>query len=262
LRHLFAALNTPTTADAGYYLRVVATGTGNYEGTPGNTLTNDLTRVLTTTPANEIVAYIESVLPTSAAPAVATSIVPHSTTAVVPFSTSAVSLSTNTPYALAAIDTTTQQLTSSTDVASAKPGESITLNVFHEILNRNPDYLATGVGLTVYYDSDFVEYQSGTYFPSGAVGTISHNAETHTVVIGWNDMNANWPGNAGLVELLSLSFIVKADASEGEAIFRVEGNNATPGFDLINPDEMIVAIERGDGQDISVVERNANGSGL
>ena len=214
-----------TTADANLLLRYLF----EYHG-------NDLTYRLIAnnaerkTPA-EIIAYIESVLPGIVAPA--------------PIMASAVSFSDIiSPFGA---DMPTQQITASTNVTTAKADESITLKVFHEIPIVDPDYpndLATGISLRVFYDPNYVEYQTNTttYYSNGVAGLPSHDPNDHAVSIGWNDMTFSWPGTAGLVELLSLNFIVKENAPDGKAVFRIEASNGTPGFDILVPDDVAVTI--------------------
>ncbi|MCL2120305.1 MAG: fibronectin type III domain-containing protein [Planctomycetaceae bacterium] len=89
-----------------------------------------------------------------------------------------------------------------------------------------------------------MEYQpteSVITYTNGVQGALSHRPDIHAIVIGWNDMMGTWPGTDDLLELINLSFIVKAGVSAGDAVFRVEPNNPT--FDLIAPENLVVRIE-------------------
>ncbi|MCL2303863.1 MAG: fibronectin type III domain-containing protein [Planctomycetaceae bacterium] len=128
-----------------------------------------------------------------------------------------------TARADADVTTPTHRLTANADVSEAVPGGTINLKVFHELLAREPGNLAFGLGITVSYNPSFVEFNlaESSRLSLGAIGSLSHNAATHSVSVGWNDASVQWPGTDSLIELLHLNFTVLETAPAGTAVFSI-----------------------------------------
>ena len=140
--------------------------------------------------------------------------------------------------------TPTQQVSASADVTTAKPGETVTLKVFHEMFDPEPGKFAQSINIIVHYDSAYVEYDSAgsTFYPNGKVGDLDHSEPNSTIAIGWNDPAGNWPGTIDIIELLNLKFTIKANAPEGNAVFRVVARNETLNYNLVAPNDIVVAV--------------------